>query len=83
MKKSYQRPEIVFESFCLSKSIASGCYGIANNVDTLSCSVTLTTKLGTTISIFQHQPVCEREAQDNGSMVCYGAPSDETQIFNS
>ena len=83
MKKAYQRPEIVFESFCLSKSIASGCYGIANNVDTLSCSVTLNSTLAGTINIFQHRPTCETEAQDDGSMVCYGAPSDETQIFNS
>ena len=83
MKKSYQRPEIVFESFCLSKSIASGCYGIADNVDTINCSVTLNNALVGTINIFQHQPTCKIEAPDDGSEVCYGAPSDETQIFNS
>ena len=81
MKKTYSKPEILFESFALSTSIAAGCEGIvgAPNVD--ECGVI--TSSGDTIFI---AGVCDLAIPDDGSFkdgFCYHVPTSYNNLFNS
>ena len=83
MKKQYTAPEIFFEDFTLSQSIAGGCEVISNNHSANSCGidwgrfVVFNADLGN---------VCDRTPADTGGKydgLCYHVPTDANNLFNS
>lgn len=76
MKKNYSKPEIVFESFKLSTSIAGTCVFNDTATDLNSCSL----EVGGFI-IFSD--ICDFGPQQVGADVCYDVPTDDTRVFAS
>lgn len=81
MKKAYQKPRLYYESFQLSHSIASGCYGIANFEES-ACSVTIP-EWDEDNEIFQIDFVCPIHGPGVGNLICYHGPSDDKSVFSS
>lgn len=80
MKKQYVKPDISFDTFELSQSIAGGCEGITNAVYG-TCATTIP-DLG--FSIFANKHTCDvHAAPGNNEFVCYHAPSDSNNVFSS
>ncbi|MCQ2420187.1 MAG: hypothetical protein MJ118_03540 [Clostridia bacterium] len=80
MKKPYQKPVLMYESFELSTSIAAGCE-IISNADWMSCPVTVP---GLNIIVFGSKSAgCVYESPEPDSMVCYHVPKDECNVFSS
>lgn len=90
MKKAYQKPEIMFESFSLSVNIAGNCESIVGNPSKGSCGVL--TSSGDVIfdsSVTGASP-CWFKPSDMGSTkddewdgFCYHVPVDTKDLFNS
>lgn len=80
MKKTYNKPAVVFESFELSKSIASGCEFFATQADPNNC----TFKDPTTNWVIFLNVECDfgSDVVDD-SEVCYNVPSDSKNVFAS
>ena len=82
MKKLYKAPEIVFESFSLSVSIASDC-AVGTNATQGSCGY----DMGWGMYIFfQGITACSTpivDESDINNMICYHNPTDETRLFSS
>ena len=81
MKKAYSKPQIVFESFVLSRSIASGCEFISGNYsDASSCTFT---DPKTKWNIFINSQ-CEigSDTLEDGD-ICYHVSTEDRTIFNS
>ena len=86
MKKTYAKPEIVFENFTLSENIAGDCESIVGNPSKGSCAV-----IGSGgIPMFNGDvSACDFTPEDNGSTAdmwdgyCYHVPSDDKNLFNS
>lgn len=77
MKKAYSKPQIVFESFELTKSIAAGCVYLSNTFGSPnSCTYT---ENGTTIFMSN----CGYDNDDAYKDFCYHIPTDDGAIFNS
>ena len=81
MKKVYRAPEIVFESFSLNVSIATGCAAEAN-----ATKGTCGYQLGWDMIIFLEgiygcADVVEEPKDNDG--YCYHNPSDDTRLFGS
>lgn len=81
MKKTYTRPELFYENFQLSQSIASGCEGIAN-FNERECSVLLQGP-GYDIKLFSMVNVCRDVPPNPDDYVCYHAPSEANNVFSS
>ena len=81
MRKIYQKPELYYESFMLSQSIASGCEGIANFAEN-QCSVTLSGP-GYELSLFHDSNICFDTPPNADDYVCYHAPSENNNVFSS
>ena len=80
MKKNYSKPEIVFESFKLTTSIASNCDYNSNSGDKNTCSV----DVGWGPSVFVSKPICSVESENGNEFeVCYDVPTDDTRVFGS
>lgn len=79
MKKPYSKATIVFESFALSKTIASGCAFISNH-EMFSCSVK--TDTGT---LFADAVMCAGGyyPPEGWNSVCYDNSSDDKAVFTS
>lgn len=81
-KKTYSKPQLVYESFALSQSIASGCEGIANFGEG-ACSVTITGSFDS-VSIFQDAAYgCQFVPPNPDDYICYHAPSEMNNVFSS
>ncbi|MCQ2354927.1 MAG: hypothetical protein MJ102_07535 [Clostridia bacterium] len=78
MKKSYQKPEIVFNNFELSESIAAGCEFISNH-EYMKCAL----DDPAFFSIFADVGVCRYYVADGTDGICYHAPSDSSNVFTS
>ena len=78
MKKVYTKPEIFFDSFELSQSIAAGCELIASNLARYSCPLT-PKDLGEDYTIFV-QGACIYEGQDT---ICYDVPQADYNVYTS
>ena len=83
MKKNYSKPEIAFESFAVSVSIA-GC-GIESNLPTEvdQCGFEW---CGDTIFLTGYQGCPEDDSygtDDGNSGFCYHNPTESTQLFGS
>ena len=80
MKKIYSKPEIMFEDFALSESIAGDCETKINNQTRGSCAYILRTGE----HVFTGISACTTDEQDgdyNG--ICYHVPIDTRNLFNS
>ena len=83
MKKVYKKPNIIFEDFTLSTSIAAGCERKANNV-MYSCEY-FDNDLGYTIFTGSISK-CTLTPQDGGDEyngICYHVPVESNNLFNS
>ncbi len=79
MKKVYRKPEVTYETFRLSESISSGCYGIANLGEGI-CSVYLP---DAGVNVFNQAGLCEYSGPGFDDAVCYHAPTDWNNVFSS
>lgn len=84
MKKTYVRPEVYFENFELSTSIATGCSaGYDHNNTNIGnpdqCALLFGTK-----KIFNAPPICDPSdgAFDPGQF-CYHVPTANDRVFSS
>ena len=78
MKKAYSKPQILFDSFELSQSIALGCEKITNQAEG-SCVVT---EKETGITYFAGTG-CMFTPPGPGDSICYHAPDDSTNVYSS
>lgn len=83
MKKAYSKPQIIFDSFELSQSIASGCEGIALQAEN-ECAVRVELEGIGNIDIFNTTPSpCTTSGPGDHDLVCYHVPSDDNNVFSS
>lgn len=81
MKKSYSKPEIFFEDFSLSTSIAGSCDKIIDNATKYVCAYyderhnkyVFTDDIG----------ACTTKNEDGTNGICYHTPIDTSDLFNS
>lgn len=79
MKKVYEKPKFVFESFALSKNIATECaYTMNFNLEV--CWVELESAWGT-FKNFQHSPCIPAPGVDD--KICYDNPVEGQNVFSS
>lgn len=77
MKKPYSKPELVYECFELSQSIAANCTYISHMNRDL-CSV----PINEGVSIFVSKTCSTRPAPGDSS-ICYDIPNGEVNVFSS
>ena len=80
MKKKYQTPQILFESFTLSSSVAAGCGVISKPSAAYVCPVE-DPEFGFTI--FSDTNVCDYTSPDAYDRVCYNVPLENNSVFTS
>lgn len=84
MKKIYSKPEIVYEDFTPSTSIAAGCEKLANMSED-SCGILLP-DMGFSIFL-ENVEACKEFPVEDGSKesnwVCYHVPDGENNVFAS
>lgn len=82
MKKTYIKPEVVFESFSLSHNIAAGCEIIVGTPSEGSCDYEY--EGGGGQSIFVTTGICDIPVNDDVSNgFCYHVPVEGNNLFNS
>lgn len=81
MKKTYMRPEIMFESFTLSTNIAGDC----DHDTSLQADGNCGLLWGDEIIFLTGIQGCDTtfDSDDGSSGVCYHNPTDTTKLFNS
>ena len=86
MKKSYQKPQIMFEDFSVSTNIASGCEHIASAAPDL-CPVTLPWGSTTKVVFINESMGCKttpaEKDSDQYNGVCYHVPYESNNVFTS
>lgn len=83
MKKTYVKPEIMFEDFSLCTSIAVNCEILINNQTLNNCGQPIEGLPGQFLFISQDTG-CTRLVEDNGKDgFCYHVPIQENNLFNS
>lgn len=84
MKKIYEKPLIMFESFTLSTNIAGDCEKKTNTPNSGTCAWTYTDEFGDSYVVFTNQvSACGTNKEDqvyNG--ICYHIPEGDN-LFNS
>lgn len=80
MKKVYEKPLIMFESFEISTNIAGDCNGIVGNSSKGTCAV-----IGTGgINMFTDDiTACDFAPQAPWDQYCYHNPTEYNDLFNS
>ncbi len=81
MKKTYIKPQIAYESFQLSTSIASGCDLFASNMAQYVCPVTDPDSGFTIFSEANAQ--CDTVPVGGNDSVCYDVPMANWMVFSS
>lgn len=81
MKKIYSKPQIVFDSFELSQSIAAGCEYISNHA-LGSCALTLDDLPGMTF-FTSEIGACELTPPGEYDRICYDVHADNSSVFSS
>lgn len=88
MKKVYTKPEIMFESFTLSASIAGDCGTKTNTPSQGNCAYGEDTDFG--VAIFTDAvTACVYKESNDGSAdgifngICYHVPTEGMNLFNS
>lgn len=82
MKKTYEAPEILFESFSLSSSISAGCELITSH-HSLDQGCGYPTRGGI---VFVVGSLCTTQPQDDDGKYngfCYHVPVETSNLFNS
>lgn len=77
MKKQYVKPELYFENFELSTTVATGCSIIVNHAAT-QCTIDIP-GIGT---IFINDSCMTTEVADDDK-ICYHVPFDSNKLFSS
>lgn len=82
MKKSYNKPEIAFESFALCSSIAAGCGVHVDGANAGACGITFG---GETIFMTGIAGCATQVETDDGlyNGLCYHVPTASSALFNS
>lgn len=80
MKKEYHKPEIFFDSFELSQSIAAGCV-YTSNFNRGQCGVFLP-DLGLTLFANNTGSACTMKNNHNNRF-CWDVPTDDLRVFSS
>lgn len=81
MKKAYSKPQILFESFALSTSIAGDCEKMVGNPSRGTCGLPGTGGLTVYLDTVSG---CDFTQDDGaGDGFCYHAPTDLNNLFNS
>ena len=87
MGKIYTKPDIVFESFSLSTSIAAGCEVKTNTPYAGTCGFKFgaVTVFITGVTGCTYKLPFERDnwVDENGNAFCYHNPSEDSNLFNS
>jgi hypothetical protein len=81
MKKTYEKPEVYFESFELSTSIATGCEYKTNHAMNIC-----TYDLGSLGNVFVDSTTNCNDIKAQGGKwqnICYHLPSDQSNLFTS
>ena len=82
MKKKYTKPEIIFESFSMSTSIAGSCENIVNFARGV-CGIP-TNAPGIIVFVEGIGSMCTFfESNDIHDGLCYHIPIEENNLFNS
>lgn len=81
MKKHYEAPEILFEDFSLSSSIALNCQEIIGNPTQDACAYITRTGLHIFMSSMDVCTTTEDDGEYNG--FCYHNPESGIALFNS
>ena len=79
MKRTYNEPKIFFESFSLAQNIAAGCELIQQNNAQGTCPV-LVPDWGLT---YISEDTCSDTVPGGNDSICYHAPSENYNVFNS
>lgn len=81
MKKHYEAPEIYFDDFSLSTSIAGDCGTIIGNPSRNICAY----KTRTGLNVFMSGMSACTTTEDDGDYqgFCYHVPIDDKNLFNS
>ena len=83
MKKIYSKPEVVFESFMVSTSIAAGCEVDTDQASRGNCGL----KFGSYILFVSVETGCnfwnEKNPNESADGICYHNPSENNNLFNS
>lgn len=80
MKKTYSKPEILFEDFSLSTSITAGCRFITKLATEGVCGYK--GERSNQVVFTSDVVGCEYTEQD-GDTLCYHVPNADNDIFNS
>lgn len=83
MKKVYSKPEILFENFATSTSIAAGCDGPKVGPVVDSCFVGGTGDVHMFDSDMQNVCYYTPQPGDPFDGYCYHTPTDSNNLFNS
>lgn len=83
MKKIYTKPEIIFDSFELSQSIAAGCELLSSGTRETGCTVSVPGDFGETLYTFFAEGSCDRYSPAELDSLCYHAPADAYNVFSS
>ena len=81
MKKEYTKPEIVFESFSLSVSIAAGCEEKIDNKSEYQCAYYSSGGIATFTGLIDECDFTSSDGTADG--FCYHHPEGGPNIFNS
>lgn len=79
MKKEYKKPELLFDSFELSMSIATGCVGTPVGPTQNTCGIAY----GAVVLFLNGMTVCTTKIEDGDEGYCYHAPNPGNNLFNS
>lgn len=79
MKKVYVKPDIIFDDFTLSTTIAAGCERQTDTPSSNMCGV----EFGGMTLFTSAVLACTTEVDDGFNDICYHNPSDILNLFNS
>ena len=90
MKKTYFKPEIMFEDFSLSTNIATGCEVLSNNQSSNQCGldmsgimVFVTEATGCAFTVGNTGDEDGMYENGAGDPICYHVPLGQQNLFNS
>lgn len=77
--KEYTKPDIIFDSFSLSTSIAAGCEVKTQTPSDMKCGV----EFGPDVMFLEGIDACTDKVVDGTDKYCYHNPTDTSNMFNS
>lgn len=80
MKKTYIKPQVVFDCFELTDSIAAGCAFLSSNMAPYACPV-LDEEFGYTL--FTDMGTCDSTPPGGNDSICYHVPTADYSVYTS